>query len=479
MNPITTISSALIYAFMFIFLYACINPHGRGLIRLRRLSQDLKNAASMLDNDDAFCADLALQIRRGSNSLVDTLFSTRILSEQMKQYCISIYHMNLDSHDKCRTDIDEYINYDLLHQQGCVDLCEHTASGFTALGLLGTFLGMALGLVHLGEGNAQEIIVGIGGLLDGMRMAFVTSIVGIILSLFLGTALRTTLAEAESSLELFLTYFRSRVMRNQSEAALNEIIEHIVSIETGLNTANEIQVTTLDRTVSAFLKKLNKDMSLQIGFLQAALQDMSKQQHAHNQSIQKLTEQMNQMAGSLQNVSNSFLPIMAQSNNLSQQISSASQALKTSVEEIQAMLAADTDALAKHQQIIAELTATSTSLQNMAADIRQQSVNTAQHYKSIAAANQEALAEYTKQFAQTSNAFVDELNAHSADSLKQMQQYTGMLLRNMPQVGFSADRVDALLKQNKTLIDQQAQMLKIMEKSLPILARLRIRREKK
>lgn len=456
------ISSVAIYGIMFVFLYACINPGGIGLIRLHRLSQDLRSAATQL-KDGNFCSKLERRIRGGSPNAEDSLFSSKVLSEQMKQYCDSISDLELNRDDKCRTDIDEYINYDLLHYQGRVDLCEHTASGFTALGLLGTFLGIAFGLASLGRNDSQQIITGIDGLLDGMGLAFLTSIMGIILSLVLGTALRLILAAAESNLELFLTRFRSNVMRNQSEAALNEIIQQITSIKSGLDTANEIQVSNLDRTVSAFVAKLNKEMGLQIGFLQSAIQDMSREQHEHSNSIRKLTTQLNTMAKSLENASNSFQPVMSQSNALSEQIRLASQSLKTSIDEIHKLLADDANALSQHQQLIAELLQTSEAMQNMSSHIQTQSAALNRYYQNMSSEYQKELNQTLSRFTQSSNSMIDYLTDLSVKNMNALQHHADELIGNMPQRGFSNAKLEQMLQQNQAIIEQQAKLIRVME----------------
>ena len=450
-----TISALVIYAAMFGFLYSCINPGGLGLIRLYRLSQDLHSAAKQL-KDRAFCSDLERQIRGGTTTAVDTLFSTKVLSAQMQQYSDSIYYMELHPGDKCRTDIDEYINYDLLHQQGRIDMCEHTTSGFTALGLLGTFLGVAFGLNSLSQNDSQQIIIGINGLLDGMGLAFLTSIIGIVLSLFLGTALRLVLAAAESNLDLFLTLFRNNVMRNQSEAALNEIIQHISAIESNLNTSNEIQVNALDRTVSAFIAKLNNDMGLQIGFLQSAIQDMSREQRTHSISIQNLTTQMNTMSKSLQNAGNSFLPILAQSSALSEQFDLANQALTSSIKEIRNLLTDDAAALSRHQQLQAELMRTSEAMQKTAASIQTQSDELTKHH-------QKAFNNSLTHFAQVSKDVSDGLTSHSVQNMTALQNHARELMDSIPQRGVSTGQLNRLLEQNQMLIDQQAKVIRLME----------------
>ena len=56
-------------------------------------------------------------------------------------------------------------------------------SVFTTLGVLGTFIGIFLGLMNF---NVEKITESIPTLLGGLKTAFLTSIIGIILSLIFG-----------------------------------------------------------------------------------------------------------------------------------------------------------------------------------------------------------------------------------------------------------------------------------------------------
>ena len=459
------ISSVLIYAAMFICIYICINPRRLGLVQLYRLSRDLANAASMLA-DKQYCRKLESQIRGGALAAASDLFTTTSLAEQMEQYCDNIYYMELNPSDKCRIDIDEYINHSLLHHQGRVSLCEHTASGLTALGLLGTFLGMAFGLTSFSKNHSEEIINGISGLFEGMDLAFLTSIWGIILSLALGTALRIVLSSAESNLELFLERFRSNVMRNQSEAALNEIIKHIISIESGLNTANEIQVSTLNKTANEFAVKLNNILGKQISFLQSSIEDMSKEQRAHAESIKTLTAEMNGMSNMLQNVNNSFHPVLTQSSKLSEHIRSANEALKDGVSEIQNLLSSDADALSMHQKTAGDLRSTCETLKKLTDSVQKQAADSAAHYEELYNNQQLASSAALAQFAQTAKTLNNEVHAHSLDKMNALQNHADALLCRMPNSGISDATVSKLIGQNNAILDQQQQLIHLMEESL-------------
>lgn len=71
---------------------------------------------------------------------------------------------------------------------------QYTGSILIALGAIGTFLGIVVGLngmrSALGNANSSEFLMAIGGLLDGAALAFVTSLYGLATNLVCGIAHR-------------------------------------------------------------------------------------------------------------------------------------------------------------------------------------------------------------------------------------------------------------------------------------------------
>ena len=80
-------------------------------------------------------------------------------------------------------DIDEFINEDLLDKIGMNYFNSGIAGTMTGLGILGTFLGLAMGLGSFNGDDVYTISDNVGPLLSGMKVAFHTSVYGIFFSI--------------------------------------------------------------------------------------------------------------------------------------------------------------------------------------------------------------------------------------------------------------------------------------------------------
>lgn len=105
-------------------------------------------------------------------------------------------------------DIDEYINEDLLDRVGKNFYNANMSGTLTGLGILGTFLGLSMGLASFSGDNIFTITDNIGPLLEGMKVAFHTSVYGIFFSLVFGFVYKSIMSDAYEKLEDFQNAFR-------------------------------------------------------------------------------------------------------------------------------------------------------------------------------------------------------------------------------------------------------------------------------
>ena len=109
-------------------------------------------------------------------------------------------------------DIDEYINEDLLDRIGMNYYNSGIAGTMTGLGILGTFLGLSMGLGSFDGNDIYTISDNVGPLLSGMKVAFHTSVYGIFFSLVFNFVYRSIMSDAYEKLENFQNAFRQFAM---------------------------------------------------------------------------------------------------------------------------------------------------------------------------------------------------------------------------------------------------------------------------
>ena len=75
-----------------------------------------------------------------------------------------------------RCEIEDYLNEDLLNQVGMNYYNSAISGTMTGLGILGTFIGLSIGLGSFNGNDIYTISDNVGPLLDGMKVAFHTSV---------------------------------------------------------------------------------------------------------------------------------------------------------------------------------------------------------------------------------------------------------------------------------------------------------------
>ena len=102
------------------------------------------------------------------------------------------------------TDIGDYIGEYEINNYTHRRLLEMIPDILTSLGILGTFVGLVLGLRHFNPTSYEAMSGSVESLIDGIKVAFVTSIYGISLSLAFSYWLRGALTGVSESLDRFL-----------------------------------------------------------------------------------------------------------------------------------------------------------------------------------------------------------------------------------------------------------------------------------
>ena len=91
----------------------------------------------------------------------------------------------------------------------------------TGLGILGTFVGLVLGVGGFDTSTTDAVMVSITHLLGGMSTAFLTSIVGVLLSLAFSHIYKKYVDSTNQSLEDFVTAFHDKNLDGSSSNAEN------------------------------------------------------------------------------------------------------------------------------------------------------------------------------------------------------------------------------------------------------------------
>ncbi|MDE6852605.1 MAG: MotA/TolQ/ExbB proton channel family protein [Lachnospiraceae bacterium] len=140
------------------------------------------------------------------------LFRNKILNQRFNEYRLERKRLNLLSEHGVKCDIEDYINEYLVDMQIKKGLVGIIPGVMTGLGILGTFVGLAFGLQNFDTASAETITNSIAPLMDGIKIAFHTSIYGMVFSLIYNFVYKKILEDAYRGVDRFLESYHKYVL---------------------------------------------------------------------------------------------------------------------------------------------------------------------------------------------------------------------------------------------------------------------------
>lgn len=115
------------------------------------------------------------------------------------------------------SDFETVINEDTLSMKYWFSLCSQIPGTMTGLGLLGTFLGLILGIANIGFSSVGAALDSVETLLQGIEIAFYTSIAGVILSILYNLINKLAWNVTFREMGMFMRDFHSGIIPTAAE----------------------------------------------------------------------------------------------------------------------------------------------------------------------------------------------------------------------------------------------------------------------
>ena len=220
----------------------------RELSRLAKSTED-KNALSLVARDSLRSGDIKKILEDSS------LSNERI---RLSQAIILVDRMKCEVDYKVLRDI---FNPNELVSRFLPRSLSQAAPLLLTLGVIGTFLGLIIGVSRAGAGLASpdvsEARAAMAGLLDGAKLAFVTSLAGLFLATVTGMAVRAARKRLVASVESLIAHFHEvfvnadwerdmKVDISNTRAAINEMNTTLTETQKALNELIKTQGATLE-----------------------------------------------------------------------------------------------------------------------------------------------------------------------------------------------------------------------------------------
>lgn len=237
------------------------------------------------------------------------VFSPDFFKNEFLKRCAENFETERTSHPDADIDIAYYINEQTIAAVIHRDITDQLANAFTGLGILGTFIGLTKGLQTF---NSQDAINSTPQLLSGIKIAFHTSIFGVIASLIYNHFYHRDIEANNIAIIEFCDAFYKKIMPNpeakyydvmitnaeeQTKAlkslsgtlagelepvfakAIADSVKPTMeklnkSIDDYIMNAVDAQSETLNKIVDKFLNHLNKSLNNQFDNLSRSIKDM-------------------------------------------------------------------------------------------------------------------------------------------------------------------------------------------------------------
>lgn len=195
--------------------------------------------------------------------------------------------------------VEEYINEELLDQAGMTWFNSAVSGSLTGLGILGTFLGLTLGMSSFSGNDIFTISDNIAPLLDGMKVAFHTSVYGIFFSLVFTFVYRSLMSDAYEKLQNFLNAFHECAAPSVSgkDENTSAMLIYQANMASSLKTMMELmrgnaaeQARGVDQIVQQFMNRLSDTMGAEFDNLGKSLKEACEAQGTYARNFQRLEE---------------------------------------------------------------------------------------------------------------------------------------------------------------------------------------------
>ena len=185
------------------------------------------------------------------------LFDGSILGGQYQKFAAEMTRLEQLGNTDYKVDVEDYINKDYIDAAVNKNVLNLVPGTMTGLGILGTFVGLSFGLQYFNTGTAAEITESIAPLMEGIKIAFHTSVYGMVFSLVFNFVYKGTMEAVYVQLEEFLSAFNTYVSGNPANDNENSLREMLQTLPDTLGAAISAQ---MGENLAPIVYNMNKTM---------------------------------------------------------------------------------------------------------------------------------------------------------------------------------------------------------------------------
>lgn len=257
------------------------------------------------------------------------LFEGKDLQDAFNKYRMRVKGSKARRGAGSSCDLEEYINEDLLDRVGMNFFNSGVSGTLTGLGILGTFLGLSMGLGAFSGDDIFTISDNVGSLLSGMKVAFHTSVYGIFFSLVFNIVYRSIMSDAYRTLDEFLNVFRqtaqpfaARDDENTAtmlvyQAGMAKSLRQMLEVMKG---SGMEQTAGMGRIVDRFTEQMQSALEVDFKKLGSVLKSAGEAQAASAADAAKMVEAVTALVESNRSMQDALTSIMERQEIFAKQL---------------------------------------------------------------------------------------------------------------------------------------------------------------
>lgn len=271
------------------------------------------------------------------------IFSVDILQNAFNKYRLRMRNYKTRRGYVSNCDLEEYLNEELLDEVGMNHFNSGVSGTLTGLGILGTFLGLSMGLGSFDGNDIYTISDNVGPLLSGMKVAFHTSVYGIFFSLIFNFIYRGIMADAYHKLENFHKAFKQFAMpvvvsEDENGAAMvvyqANIANYLKQIQELLQGNTMEQTAGVERIVKQFMEQMDSSLGVNFRQLGYTLRDTGKAQVAYTETSKELVDATTALLEVNRNVQSTLTQMMERQEEFSRELKAQKETLEATCNDI-------------------------------------------------------------------------------------------------------------------------------------------------
>lgn len=266
-------NGVMLYNFIFLgvmILIYCAGMFG-GMFKMNSIAEAFSRAADELTN----IFKLPGKAGQENLSTLNGIFNHKYLDRKMDNFTTGI-----EKSEEGIGDIDEYINEEEMDLHIHKRLLEMVPDILTSLGILGTFVGLVWGLKNFEPNNYEAMTTSVSALVDGIKVAFLTSIYGISLSIVYTYGMKSEYSGMTERLQAFLEKFHAYVMPTAENESRNLLVASQKLQTQAIDKMAEqfsVQLAgSFEKVITPTFKRMNESLDLMVTSVTRCQQDAVK-----------------------------------------------------------------------------------------------------------------------------------------------------------------------------------------------------------